>query len=228
MDLGFNTQSCARMIDCIEGMLQKDAISPQKGEQLQYVLHDMQLFLTDEASKINQFALPRLEELNEHIIELYGKIDTGVLNYKIQQIELEAEHLETVQGAVALASAVDALRAHIKSLFQSYAPALDQRRVLAILLEKADRLLQGKETQDLSQMIYMAEEVLKEEDRGYARFLFRQLPRDFKKFFHYYLGNIEETVDDLHEITHPTNMLPLSQSQGQHLFNTFAFRQSTK
>jgi hypothetical protein len=232
MALQFNAQSCARIIHSIEDLLTHEPISPEKGEELQHVLHDMQQFLTEQAGHINQFALSRLQELNQHIIELYGKIDDGILNYKVQQIALEAEVLEGLEDLTARASAVDKLKANIKSLFQTYAPSLEQRRVLAIILEKASRLAQGLEvsSEDIDRMVFVAEEILKEENVSFARLLFQQLQKEPKKFLHYYFGSIEEVPDFLHDVERATNnnALFLSQSKGKQLFDRFAFRKPIK
>lgn len=226
MNCQLNPSQCYERLHSIEEKLVVQPISPDERKNLAHELEEVSHVieaLEAQANYINRFAASYFKELKETIIKLYGKLDDSTLKYRVAIIEQDALKLETFfqKGDLKkLARAVNTLQYHIKSLFESYAPSFEERRVVAfaqLQLQKATALLEGKSYfdpfNDLEGWSYLETEgvletiaeLLSQNERKAAKLLFKRLSPAQKLLFNAYFAPDDLLPRLLHDVESSTH-----------------------
>lgn len=205
------TQACYDLLQVIEHQVEK----PMDAESGQALHHALEMIdqLANVATRVNIFAKDCFAEIHDQIVKLYGEVDTRVMEFEVEAISQEAEHLSSQAGN--LTAAVSSLKDHINTFLDSYCPSIAQRRVIAMALERADALAQGKDL-NVDELAYMAAEAILEEgieDPQYARYLLKQLSKEAREKLAYYMRSSQGITDLLHDIESTGNDAPSLNSQ---------------
>lgn len=225
MDCLLNPRQCSEALHSIEEKLIVEPISPEErknlSQELDEVSHAIQELET-QAAYINRFAQSYLKELRETVVKLYGKIDDSALKYRISLIEKEGlilqDHLQ--KGDMkSVARLIETLTYHINSLFQSFAPALRERRMIAfarLQLEKASALVAGEVFMDpladpegwsyiqAEEAIETVADLLVQNERKALRLFLRALTPSQKKLLNAYFNPGDPLSSLIHDIECPT------------------------
>lgn len=225
MDCSLNPRQCSEVLHSIEEKLVVEPVSPEERKNLFHELEEVSHAIEEletQAAYINRFAQSYLKELKETIVKLYGKIDDSALKYRVSLIQKEGLTLEASlqKGDMkSVARLIETLKYHINSLFDSYAPGLEERRVVAfarLQLEKAEAFADGKAytdpLSDLEGWSYLqAEEaietvadLLSQNERKAARLLLNRLTVAQKKLFSAYLNPEDILTRFLHDVESST------------------------
>ena len=207
------TQACYDLLNVIEAQTQKP-LTPESGEALHDAL-DLLEKLAEVATRVNIFAQDYLQQLHDQVVKLYGDVDSRVMEYEVNGIAKEAEELTQCPSLENLAAAVNALREHAKTFLDSFGPSMEQRRVIAMALERAEAAISGKEL-DMDEMAYLAAEAVLEEgldDPQYARYLLKQLSKEARGKLGYYASSSQDIADFLHDIESARHDAPAGASQ---------------
>ncbi len=205
------TQACYDLLQVIETQVEK----PMSAESGQALHHALELIdqLANVATRVNIFAQDYLQEIHEQVVQLYGEVDSRVIEFEVAAISQQAEDLSP--SLENLAAAVNALKDHIDIFLDSFCPTMAQRRVLAMALERADAIARGGEI-DCDEMAYMAAEAILEEgveDPQYARYLLKQLSKEAREKLGYFASSSQDIADFLHDIESSGNDTPATNSQ---------------
>lgn len=221
MDCSLNPRQCSEVLHSIEEKLIVEPISPEERKHLFHELEEVSHAIEEleaQAANINRFAQSYLKELKETVIKLYGKIDDSALKYRVSLIQKEGLTLEASlqKGDMkSVARLIETLKYHINSLFNSYAPGMEERRVIAfarLQMEKAEAFADGKAyvdpLSDLEGWSYLqAEEaietvadLLSQNERKAARLLLNRLTLAQKKLFSAYLNPEDILTRFLHDV----------------------------
>lgn len=226
MNCFLNPRQCCERLHSIEEKLIVQPISPDERNTLVHELEEVSYVIEEleaQAMFINRFAASYFKELKETIVTLYGKIDDSILKYRVSVIEKDAQQLEIfaqTRNFKQLASVVDTLKCQINSLFNTYAPTFEDRRVIAfaqLQLQKATALLEGKPYfdpfLDLEGWSYAETEavletiadLLSQNKRTAARLLFSQLSLAQKRLLNAYLAPDDMIAHLLHDVEGSTD-----------------------
>ncbi len=205
------TQACYDLLQVIEAQVEKP-MDAEAGVALHHAL-DLIDELANVATRVNIFARDYLQEIHEHVVQLYGEVDSRVIEFEVAAISQQAEDLSP--SLENLAAAVNALKEHIDTFLDAFCPTMAQRRVLAMALERADTIAHGGEM-DCDELAYMAAEAILEEgveDPQYARYLLKQLSKEAKEKLGYLASSSQDIADFLHDIESSGNDASLTNSQ---------------
>jgi hypothetical protein len=221
-----NPRQCCERLHSIEEKLIVQPISPDERNNLVHELEEVSHVIEEleaQATFINRFAASYFKELKDTIVTLYGKIDDSILKYRVSIIEKDAQQLEAFAQAKdfkQLASIVDTLRCQISSLFHTYAPTFEDRRVVAfaqLQLQKATALLEGKPYFDpfldlegwsyaeTEAVLETVADLLSQNERKAARLLFSQLSPAQRKLLSAYLAPGDMLLHLLHDVEGPAD-----------------------
>lgn len=221
MDLLLNPRQCSEVLHSIEEKLVVEPVSPEARKhlhnELEEVSHAIQELET-QAAYINRFAQSYLKELKDTIVTLYGKIDDSALKYRVSLIQKEGLTLEACLqkgDMTSVARLVDTLTYHINSLYDTYAPGLEDRRLIAfarLQLEKASALMEGEVFIDpltdpegwtylqAEEAIETVADLLSQNERRAARLLLNRLTVAQRKLFSAYLNPDDMLARLLHDV----------------------------
>lgn len=221
MSCTLNPRQCSEMLHSIEEKLIVEPISPEERknlfEELDSVSHAIQELET-QAAYINRFAQSYLKELKDTVVKLYGKIDDSALKYRVTLIQKEGETLAAFlqKGDMkAVARLIETLTYHINSLFESFAPGLEDRRFIAfarLQLEKASAFIEGEVFIDplsdpegwsylqAEEAIETVADLLSQNERKAARLLLNRLTVAQRKLFSAYLNPEDILSRLLHDV----------------------------
>ena len=215
------SQGLLSQVQTIAGEIENSPISPRRYQNLSRrldttfeALHHLETNKT-----ANLFAKTQTAYLKEQCVHLYKKLEDGLVDREISQIQLESHSLE--QGDLS-PKAVKKLESHIDTLMQNHAPSVEQHRVLAgakSVLQRAKASLAGEETPShfgwLAQQrdVYLSEgyellpgeieelydiaKAVHDHDLRTAKMRYQTLPQDHKNLFqkHAHFLSSEPFVD---------------------------------